>query len=125
VEVQLLALDELREGAGGVGDPRFVVEGFEGLVAAAVADGDEDFDIHVHVAALLLEQLDGLGCDLGEVPGGAEEAVGGVVVVVVVGGEGEGDLVLLQELVGDEDLVEGVVEGVLTENGQHCAKETV
>ena len=125
VGAELAALDEVREGVGGVGDPRLVVEGFEGVVGAAVADGDEDFDVHVHVEALLLEAFDGFGGDLGEVPSGPEDAVGGVVVVVVVGGEGEGDLVLLQELIGDEDLLEGVVEGVLTENGQHCLKERV
>jgi len=123
VEVQLLALDEVRERLGGVGDPCVVVEGFEGLVGAAVADGDEHFHVNIHASGLLLEPLDGFRCHLLEVPGGAEDAVGGAVVVVVVGGEGECDLVLLQELVRDEHLLERVVEGVLTENGQHCVKE--
>lgn len=76
----------------------------EGAVVAAVSDGDVDLDADAGVVSF--EAFDCFGCDFGLVPGGAEDAVGGGVVVVVVGGEGESNLVFLEEFGGDEDLLE-------------------
>jgi len=123
VHLEVHLLDEAREWVGGVDNPCFSVGGFEGVTVAAVADGDEHFHLHVHASGLLLELLDGFWCYLRKVPDGAEDAVGGLVEFVVIGGEGECDLILLQDRVREVHLLERIIEGVLTENGQHCVKE--
>lgn len=93
------------------------------MLGAAVADADEDFDVNVGV--LVLEARDGFGGDLAQVPGRSENAVGGGTLVVVVAGEGQSDLVLLQEFRRHKHLRERVVERVLPENRQHCAKRPI